>query len=247
MIEQPVNQKKQIGIFWPIIVTCVVWLLIFKVSSDNLRKNSAALPQTSANKQYTATPTPSAVEASTPSESSPSEEVVTPQILDPAPEQGFKQYKDSSLKYGFNFPQGDTVQESTDSVTVLIKEVPVRVDGLQSYYFAQPDPKVSLMSNDLYCETSNATGSRRCRNDKIDEFINQNGFKGYKILRTLTVAGNKIGAGIYQDVVYVFPLKTVAKENDLTEYAGVLFSVRYVSQPNLALLDKIAKSFFWTN
>ena len=85
-------------------------------------------------------------------------------------------------------------------------------------------------------------GGQDCKNNKVEDFTNSNGFKGYKVYRTRTITGQS--PGVYEDVAYVFPIKTAVNGEGLINYAGVLFAVDPVSSENLATLDKIADTVF---
>ena len=102
------------------------------------------------------------------------------------------------------------------------------------------------MGADLFCSADGPGGSISCQNDKVEEYTNTLGFKGFKVLRTKTVTGTGAGfpAGTYKDTVYVYLLPEVKKRTGVSDYAGVMLAVDNPSRSNLSELNITGDSFF---
>lgn len=155
---------------------------------------------------------------------------------------GFKQYLNSEYRFGFNYPELLQISHCQDMHCASIESVSLRVDPLASFYLLPDDPTTSLLEHDLYCSADGPTSSVECTNIRAENFISNSGHQGYKIYRTKKITGDH--AGLYQEIVYVFPLREPFRTKGLNEYTGVLFSVEISTPENQVSLDEIANTYF---
>lgn len=216
-----------------VLATGVIIINFRKITNDKSYSQGTSVQNsiepTIVTQQQTSTPTP-----------------VTIGNLVPSPKPGFKQYLDENLRYGFNYQDSLPVSKCADIPCASIDTISLRVEPLETFHLSQPDPKASLLANDLYCSAGGPMGSIECKNTKVEDFTNLLGFKGFKVYRTKTVTGSGGGtsAGVYQDIAYVFPLQKVVKGQGLLNFAGILFAVDTSTKSNLSSLEEIANSFF---
>ncbi len=166
--------------------------------------------------------------------------------LIPAPEPGFKQYLDENLRYGFSYQDSLSLSKCADIPCASIDAISLRINPLEAFHLAEPDPKASLLAGDLYCDAGGPMENIECKNTKVEDFTNLLGFGGFKIYRTKTVTrgDEEIPAEVFQDIAYVFPLEKVANGRGLTNFAGILFAVDTTTKSNLSSLEEIVNSFF---
>ncbi|QQS44060.1 hypothetical protein IPM65_00430 [Candidatus Roizmanbacteria bacterium] len=169
----------------------------------------------------------------------------TPQALVPAPAEGYQEYRNEELGYGFHYLKTDSLYECQDSPCLSIDRIDMRVQGLGTYELDISDIKTSLLQADLYCSADGPTGSARCENKSVDEFINALGFQGYKVTRTrINTFTNGASDQVYDDYVYVYILPEVVKGQGLTDYAAIMFAVDTPLQENLKELTAMADTYF---
>ncbi len=179
--------------------------------------------------------------------SAPTQLPVTQTAQAPAPAEGYQEYRNEELGYGFYYLKTDSLNECQDSPCLSIDRITLRVQTLGTYETDMSDIKTSLLQADLYCSADGPTGSVRCENKSVDEFINPLGFKGYKITRTRISTAYINGASEetrYDDYAYVYVLPEVVKGQGLTDYAAIMFAVDTPLQENLKELTAIAETYF---
>ena len=179
-------------------------------------------------------------------QTNPSPTLVPSSKAIPSPKVGFQQYTNDNLRYGFSYPVSDSLYKCPDIPCLSISRISLRVETLRTYELTPNDAKSSLMGADLFCSADGPGGSISCQNDKVEEYTNTLGFKGFKVLRTKTVTGTGAGfpAGTYKDTVYVYLLPEVKKRTGVSDYAGVMLAVDNPSHSNLSELNITGDSFF---
>ncbi|OGX28013.1 MAG: hypothetical protein A2705_04630 [Omnitrophica WOR_2 bacterium RIFCSPHIGHO2_01_FULL_52_10] len=167
----------------------------------------------------------------------------------PSPKEGFKQYINNDLRYGFSYPDTETLYECPrvppPYVPCLsIEKISLRVEPLGPD-IVSPDAQNSLLNVDLFCNADGARGTVSCKNTKVEKYSNSLGTEGYKVFRIKTITGydNNIPAGEYTEAVYVLLLSGI-RETGERDYAGMLFSVDNPSDTNQASLQAMTDSFF---
>ncbi|MFA5714560.1 MAG: hypothetical protein WC998_02320 [Candidatus Paceibacterota bacterium] len=152
----------------------------------------------------------------------------------PAGKVGFKKYINENLKYGFFYSDSWTMKDMEDIQSVSLSDGKDRI----SIY---PVSNIELLDRDLSvqgefdCAADSPTGSITCKSSKVEEYINQNGFKGFKIFRTRTYERYGVSKETYTNDAYFFSI-----EENMNE-AGMFFSIY---SDNLEKLEEIVNSFF---
>lgn len=164
----------------------------------------------------------------------------------PSVKPGFQLYTNSELRYGFQYPETDSLYRCPDIHCVSIYRNTLDVEILDNHTISSTDTKLTLFYTDLFCSADSPNGSISCQNTSVEDYTNHLGYKGYKVIRTRTVrgTGGGIALGNYPDFAYVYMLPEVKNTQRAWSYEAVLFGVENPTHENLTELTSIADTFF---